>query len=152
MKTRLMGIVCLLFLGCLTRPIIESGPTTKESFKATVRQQAVDKVDLLFMIDNSASMGDKQALLAAAVPDMINRLVAPQCLDANNNPTGTNAGADGSCPAGQKAEFPPVHDMHIGIVSSSLGGRGGDQCPATGTNPAAPALNAHNDDRGELIN
>jgi hypothetical protein len=41
--------------------------------------------------------------------------------------------------------------MHIGIVSSSLGGRGGDQCGATLTNPANPSLNAHNDDRGELL-
>jgi hypothetical protein len=49
-----------------------------------------------------------------------------------------------------------VHDMHIGVITSSLGGRGApDQCPATGpmaVNPANPALNAHYDDRGELIN
>jgi hypothetical protein len=79
------------------------------------------KIDVLFMIDNSASMGDKQALLASAVPDMLERLAV-------------------------------VSDMHVGIVTSSLGGRGGDQCPINGTNPAAPALNAHNDDRGELVN
>jgi hypothetical protein len=79
------------------------------------------KLDVLFMIDNSASMGDKQALLASAVPDMLERLAV-------------------------------VADMHVGIVTSSLGGRGGDQCPANGANPAAPSLNAHNDDRGELVN
>ena len=82
-----------------------------------------NKVDLLFMIDNSASMGDKQALVAAAVPDILQGLVSLK-----------------------------VHDMHIGIVTSSLGGRGGDQCSPAATNPANPALNAHNDDRGELIN
>jgi hypothetical protein len=82
-----------------------------------------NKVDVLFMIDNSASMGDKQALLAKAIPDFIQGLVALQ-----------------------------VHDLHIGIVTSSLGGRGGDQCSATVTNPVNSALNAHNDDRGELIN
>ena len=81
-----------------------------------------NKVDLLFMIDNSASMGDKQALLADAVPDILQGLVSLQ-----------------------------VHDMHIGIVSSSLGGRGGDQCSATATNPANASLSAHNDDRGELL-
>jgi hypothetical protein len=80
------------------------------------------KVDVLFMIDNSASMGDKQVLLAAAVPDIIQGLVSLQ-----------------------------VHDMHIGVVTSSLGGRGGDQCDPSMTNPANPSLNAHNDDRGELI-
>jgi len=79
------------------------------------------KIDVLFMIDNSASMGDKQALLANAMPDMLQRLAV-------------------------------VADMHIGIVTSSLGGRGGDMCPDNATNPAAPSLNAHNDDRGELVN
>ena len=81
-----------------------------------------NKVDVLFMIDNSASMGDKQTLLALAVPDIIQGLVSLQ-----------------------------VHDMHIGVVTSSLGGRGGDQCSPTATNPTNPSLNAHNDDRGELI-
>jgi hypothetical protein len=147
-----LGVLGVMGAGCLTRPVTNAAPQTKTNFTTVVHNQTVDKVDLLFMIDNSASMGDKQALLALAVPDMINRLVTPNCLDANGKPTGTTAAADGTCPQGQKAEFPPVHDMHIGIVSSSLGGRGGDQCNPTNTNPAAPSLNAHNDDRGELIN
>jgi hypothetical protein len=111
-----------------------------------------NKLDLLFMIDNSASMGDKQTLLAAAVPDMIRRLLAPNCVDASGNPfSGVTAAPDGSCTMGT-AEFYPVHDMHVGIVTSSLGGRGGDQCPTNATNPANKALSAHNDDRGELVN
>jgi hypothetical protein len=144
-----LGIAGIFGAGCLTRPVANESPTTKTNFTTVVHNQTVDKVDLLFMVDNSASMGDKQALLALAVPDMINRLVAPNCLDANGNPTGTTANPDGSCANG-KAEFPPVHDMHIGIVSSSLGGRGGDQCPANATSPEG--LPAHNDDRGELLN
>lgn len=66
--------------------------------------QLTDKVDLLLMVDNSMSMTDKQELLAEAVPRLVNQLI---------NPTG-----------GGKA----VTDLHIGIVSSSLGGHGGDQC------------------------
>jgi hypothetical protein len=148
-----LGALGIFGAGCLSRPITNASPTTQTNFTAVVHNQTVDKVDLLFMIDNSASMGDKQNLLALAVPDMINRLVSPNCLDANGNADGTTAQPDGTCAtAGDKAEFPPVHDMHIGIVSSSLGGRGGDQCPASATNPANPALNAHNDDRGELLN
>jgi hypothetical protein len=138
--------------GCLTRPVEHANPTASTNFTTVVHNEAVDKLDLLFMIDNSASMGDKQTLLAQAVPDMINRLVAPQCLDDKGNPIpGQTANPEGACAQGTK-EFPPVHDMHIGIVSSSLGGRGGDQCPANATNQANPSLNAHNDDRGELIN
>ncbi|HEY1693265.1 MAG TPA: hypothetical protein VGG39_13950 [Polyangiaceae bacterium] len=142
----------LLGAGCLSRPVTNASPVTNTNFTAVVHNESVDKVDLLFMIDNSASMGDKQNLLAQAVPIMITRLVSPNCLDANGNPDGTQASPDGTCSnATSKAEFPPVHDMHIGIVSSSLGGRGGDQCSPTATNPANAALNAHNDDRGELL-
>jgi hypothetical protein len=147
-----LGVIGILGVGCLTRPVSGRRPTPSTNFTTVVHNQSVDKVDLLFMIDNSASMGDKQALLAAAVPDMINRLVAPNCLDTNNNPiAGVTAAPDGTCTQG-KAEFNPVHDMHVGIVTSSLGGRGGDQCPANASNPANTALSAHTDDRGELIN
>ncbi len=41
----------------------------------------VEKVDLLFAIDNSASMGDKQGLLATAVPVLVSRLLNPNCVD-----------------------------------------------------------------------
>src|SRR6185436_7699855 len=59
---------------CLARPVGQQPPTTKVNFTSTISQQAVDKVDLLFAIDNSASMGDKQQILADAVPDLINGL------------------------------------------------------------------------------
>jgi hypothetical protein len=101
-------------------PVGEGGPVGSEGGPVGPAP-VVRKLDLLFMIDNSASMGDKQALLAGAVPDMLQRLAV-------------------------------ATDVHIGIVTSSLGGRGGDQCPDTATNPANPSLSAHNDDRGELIN
>jgi hypothetical protein len=149
-----LGALGIVGAGCLTRPVKSTDPDTKTNFTSVVKNQAVDKIDLLFMIDNSASMGDKQALLAQAVPDMITRLVSPFCLDANGNYTTTHVDAKGNCPMGDTAEFPPVHDMHLGIVSSSLGARGGDVagCQPGDTNPANPSLNAHGDDKGELIN
>jgi hypothetical protein len=119
-----------------------------------IHQNAVDKVDLLFMIDNSASMGDKQKLLVAAVPDLITRLVQPNCVDNMGNVL-SQSDTNGNCSSarGGRPEFPPVHDMHIGIVTSSLGGRGASAtCPADMTSDANPNLNAHNDDRGELVN
>jgi hypothetical protein len=115
-----------------------------------LRPQFVDKLDLLFMIDNSASMGDKQALLALAVPDLITRLVTPNCVDGSGHVL-ARSDMNGQCASG-KLEFSAVHDMHIGIVTSSLGGRGGNQCDATVLNEANMTLNAHDDDRGELIN
>jgi hypothetical protein len=136
---------------CLSRPVGQQPPTTKVNFTSTVSQQAVDKVDLLFAIDNSASMGDKQAILAEAVPDLINGLLRPRCVDSDGkpDPQGSTAEPTGSkenrygCPAGYEPEFKPVTDMHIGIVSSSLGSFGGDVCDET-----VPRQN----DRGHLIN
>src|SRR5947209_4813360 len=109
--------------GCLTRPVVHQDPTTKENFTTTVRQQAVDKIDLLFDIDNSASMGDKQEYLKQAIPDLIKRLVQPNCV-ATDDPTKVVGQTDamGACATG-KPEFPPVHNMHIGVVTSALGPR-----------------------------
>lgn len=138
--------------GCLARPVGQQPPTTKVNFTSTVSQQAVDKVDLLFAIDNSASMGDKQAILADAVPDLINGLLKPRCVstaDGTPDPNGSLADPAGNkenrygCPANHEPEFKPVTDMHIGVVSSSLGNFGGDVCVAT---------NPRTNDRGRLLN
>jgi hypothetical protein len=123
---------------------------------------AVKKVDLLFMIDNSASMGDKQAYLAQAIPELVDRLVTPNCIDSAGTVYGASTpGTDGvpTCAQGT-LEFPAVEDMHVGIVSSSLGPRLGDQVngPNYGACAAASVvtingtvLNEHNDDQGHLI-
>ena len=53
-----------------------------------------NKVDLLFMIDNSASMGDKQAVLADAVPKLLIGLLQPKCVGPNGiSLDGKQAGA-----------------------------------------------------------
>src|ERR1700747_23572 len=81
----------VLAAGCLTRPVVSENPTTKTSLGAQVKQQAIDKVDLLFAIDNSASMGDKQDLLALAVPVLVGRLLNPNCLDTDTTKTCSTA-------------------------------------------------------------
>jgi hypothetical protein len=150
-----VGGLGIVGAGCLTRPVVSNNPVTNTNFTTVIQNQSVDKLDILFMIDNSASMGDKQALLALAVPDMITRLVQPLCVDANDKPTGGNANPDGTGCATGKPEFPPVHNMHLGVITSSLGGRGGDICPTSGPmsmNPVNMMLSNHDDDRAELIN
>lgn len=89
-----------------------------------------DKIDILFAIDNSRSMGDKQALLAKAIPTFVDGLVQ-----------GT------------------VLDIHIGVVSSSLGGGGAESllatsqpiCPANEPDPLHHVYDSHGDDLGHLI-
>ena len=146
----IVGGLGLIGAGCLTRPVVHQDPTLKENFTTTVRQQAVDKIDLLFDIDNSASMGDKQEFLKKAIPDLILRLVQPYCVD-QTDPTKILGQTDktGACMAG-KPEFPPVHNMHIGVVTSALGPRLGDACNET--EKTAGGLLKHNDDQGRLIN
>jgi hypothetical protein len=143
------GVAVALVSGCTTPRGVSEDPTSVIPC-GTTRQGAIDKIDLLFMIDNSASMGDKQRLLSLAVPDLLTRLLTPNCVDASGNSVAVSVG--GKCADGTKLEFPPVHDMHLGIVSSSLGGRGSDACSPSLANPANPALNAHKDDAGHLIN
>jgi hypothetical protein len=131
---------------CLDRPVAPLEPRTNNVLIEQVSQRSVDKIDLLFMIDNSASMADKQKVLAAAIPDLVNRLVSPPCGSVGADGRFVAADAqptDGAakCPAGQAREFNRIVDIHIGVVSSSLGGHGSDSCSTqgsvTGRNPTA---------------
>ena len=142
-------VVCAISIGCLARPVGTQSPTTKVNFTSNVSQQAVDKVDILFAIDNSGSMLDKQKILADAVPNLLSGLLQPRCLDTTSGAAvGKTADPNGNkdnnfnCPAGSKPEFTPVTDMHIGVISSSLGTMGGNICVES-------ALRA--DDHGHLL-
>jgi hypothetical protein len=146
--------------GCLTRPVVSANPVTKTNFITSIPQGSIDKVDLLFDIDNSASMGDKQAYLAQAVPDLISRLVTPNCIGADGMTITGSSDISGNCgdPA-STPEFPAVHNLHIGLLSSSLGARLGDACPEAANNPASQqmlagggSIDRHNDDQAHLIN
>jgi hypothetical protein len=78
--------------------------TPQPSFETVFAQTQIDKADLLFVIDNSASMSDKQQLLADGLRALVKRL-----LDSQSS----------------------IRDMHIGVISSSLGGHGADSCSAS---------------------
>src|SRR5580693_2947702 len=138
--------------GCLTRPVEATNPVTKTNFITSIPQGSIDKVDLLFDIDNSASMGDKQSYLSQAIPDLLTRLVTPNCVNEAGTVTGS-AMLSGACAdPNSSAEFPPVHNLHIGIVSSSLGGRLGDACDPTAQQMTAQGMiSRHNDDQAHLL-
>ncbi len=112
--------------GCLERPVEPISPNTSSIFVKSVRATAIDKIDLLFMIDNSISMGDKQAILTKAVPNLLQRLVDPDCLNEEKQVVTKNT--DGTCPAGSQAAFKPIKDIHIAAITSALGAHGGDYC------------------------
>jgi hypothetical protein len=128
-------------------PGVAGSAATTNVYVHTIDNRIVDKLDLLFMIDNSMSMADKQQILAKAVPVLVQRLVAPSCLDDQGNPTGDSAELNGHCARG-RPEMMPFKDIHVGVVTSSLGSHGGSECQ-----PAADdAVNLRTpDDRGELL-
>jgi len=104
------------------------------------------RVDLLLVVDNSPSMADKQTVLALTVPDLVEGLTNPDCLDARGKSTGRPAPGT-PCPVGSERAFPPVLDLHIGIISSSLGGHGADTCSNTPTQIYDPRM----DDMARLL-
>jgi hypothetical protein len=150
------GAVAALATGCLDRNLCttkdaalkkqggsDCEPKTSNLFVDQIVQTAVDKIDLLFMVDNSVSMADKQEILKDAVPVLVARLISPICVDGTGKPTGESS-MGGVCAKGGSPEFNPIGDIHIGIVSSSLGAHGGTVC-STG------AVTDTLDDKGELI-
>jgi hypothetical protein len=152
LRVMLAGCACTfafgaLATGCLQRDVSPVTPNTTNVFVDRITVSVVDKIDLLFMIDNSISMADKQEILEEAVPQLVNRLVTPICVDGETGlPTGDNSSEDG-CDSGEP-EFRAVEDIHIGIVTSSLGGHGGVLCsPEHGEE----YYNATQNDRGQLI-
>lgn len=144
-----------LTAGCLSRPTVESKPSTSNVFVEQIVNKRIEKIDLLFVVDNSISMADKQKILEQAVPQMVERLVVPDCVqrDEEGNITARQASVAPSTPgdeptcsgSGFQLEFEPINDIHIGVITSSLGGHGASQqC-------AANAAGANNDDRGYLL-
>ncbi len=129
---------------CLDRPIEPVEPRTTATFQERLTQSSVDKIDLVLMIDNSGSMADKQQILEVAVPDLVEQLLNPKCVDHGGKPTATQpAKPTDECPAGAKREFNAVLDVHVGVLTSSLGGHGSDICN--------PNDEPSNDDHGRFV-
>ena len=139
--------------GCLNRPLEPNEPRRTSTIVEPFTQSAVDKIDLVLLIDNSRSMADKQLILAAAVPDLVGALVNPKCVDPNGTPMTTQpATVKEDCPVGLVRDFKPITNIHIGIITSSLGGHGGDACSVTQDVQSCPGgPNPSNNDAGHLI-
>jgi hypothetical protein len=82
----------------------------------------LDKLDLLFVIDNSGSMAQEQAKLADQLPQLVRILTTGQ--------------------RGDGSTFTPVRDLHLGIVTSDMG--------LSGSNIALTSCEGFGDD-GKLL-
>ncbi len=87
-------------------PDPDAAPAPKPNPDA-VGAKVSSKVDVLLVVDNSASMGDKARLLSGSVGTLLRKVV-------------------------------PVGDVHVGVITSSLGSMGGDVCQNGG--PAQNSL------------
>jgi len=113
--------------GCLDRPVVPIEPTPGGVKVTKIRVTRVDKVDLLLVVDNSLSMADKQSELGRRMPQLIKAL--------------TNPDKD---PITKKYKTTPVADLHVGVLSSSLGSHGTSACDPSVTNK-------QNNDHGKLM-
>ena len=108
-------------------------------------QKTSDKLDVLFVVDNSVSMADKQNILSVSLPSFVTRLVNPLCVDALGKPVAMQpASGSAACITGSR-ELSPVKDLHLGVITSSLGSHGGSTCAT------AVTAEDHLDDRAELL-
>jgi hypothetical protein len=110
------------------------------------------KLDMLFVIDNSISMFEKQALLAATIPKLVGRLLDPWCVGGSAPPAPPGAGD--LCPPGSQREFAPIRDMHAGVITTSLGAHGShDVCSEeqNASNVSGGAAPSDYDDKAHLL-
>jgi hypothetical protein len=104
----------LVASGCIDRDLKPINPCTQSGIVERVRVNNVDKVDLLFMIDNSGSMSEEQASLAMQIPRLVRVLAT-----GDRNPD-VDADGDGT-PNDIGDDFPAVRSLQIGVVSSDMG-------------------------------
>jgi hypothetical protein len=121
-----------------------SGATSSSYFVDLLTTGSVQKIDLLFMVDNSISMADKQSVLREAVPDLVQRLVNPNCIDPGTGvPSAPAPDPSTGCSGNLVREFAPIRDIHVGIVTSSIGTHGSPLCAGNDADPVAQQLNDH---------
>ena len=152
------ALVVLLLAGCSSKSIrlgqtaaggsdgtAGSGGQAGTGGSGGVQAQS-DKVDLLFVVDNSLSMEDKQQLLSFAVDDLLERMVNPRCVNAAGTAVAQPKSPDIPCPSGSQREHTPARDLHVGVITSSLGAQGGDICSPSYSNFTPPK-----NDRAHLL-
>ena len=153
MRQSLAFAACALLLGCARSEISDnpdagadaSVDAPSDADGGTTVVTKTGKVDLLFVVDNSRNVEVAQDLFAETLPYLFERLVRPACVNGLGNVVAETDSPDDPCPVGQR-EFAPIEDVHIGVLSTSLGGHGADIC-----SPKSPSFTEIQDDKGRLL-
>src|SRR5262245_32467129 len=111
--TQLIASVALH--GCDVPRISTGGPhCTRQIVGDLTMRRATKKVDILLVLDNS--MGAEQQAIPILLTDVVREIIEPSYMD-------------------------PIYDVHVGIITSSLGGLGSGAC----------SDREEADDRGHLL-
>lgn len=96
-----ISVLVGLLSGCLDRELKALNPCLVSGVVAEISVNNVDKVDLLFVVDNSGSMAEEQEALRQQFPRLVRTL------------------ASGMRPDG--SQFPPAKDLHLAVVTTDMG-------------------------------
>jgi hypothetical protein len=103
------------------------------------------KVDLLLVMDNSPNTDTFHELFAQTAPYLVDRLVHPACVNGLGNVVATTPNPTDPCPVGVR-DFAPITDIHLAVISTSLGGHGADICGSQ-----SPFFDPAQDDAAHLL-
>jgi hypothetical protein len=123
--------------------VVDAGPDAAPDAGPTLLEEA-DKLDVLFVIDNSRTAQSAHRALAETIPYFLARLTDPPCVNGlgqvvDRPPPGA------PCAVGLR-DFEPLRDVHIGVISTSIGGHGADTC-----SPTSPNFDPQQNDDAELL-
>jgi hypothetical protein len=105
MRLRRLALMLLVMAGCPSREVTRIDPAQQKQERKDIPVEVNRDIDILFVIDNSGSMGEEQASLASNFFNFINVL----------------EGIEGGLP-----------NVHIGVVSSNVGAGGQPISACTG--------------------
>ena len=102
--TALLSIATVLLGGCLDRPLRPLNPCTVSGVVNEVAVTEINEIDLLFLVDNSASMLQEQQALIAEIPRLVEILASGDLQDG-----------------GTTEDFDPVASIQVGVITSNMG-------------------------------
>ncbi len=105
---------------------VEGGPPGIDAAPPPVDPRS-SKLDLLLVVDNSRNLDAAHGLLVETLPYLLDRLARPACVNGFGTVVSETASPGDPCPIGVR-DFAPMEDVHIGVISTSLGGHGADIC------------------------
>lgn len=118
-----------------------AGGTDGSSGPPAIGSQKSSKLDLLLVVDNSASMADKQALLSASSGDLIRRLINPPCVDAAGAVVDQPSSGTDSCSSGER-RFPQSTTCTSGSSRAAWAATAPTSAPQhRGNNSTRPRIN-----------